>query len=50
MVDGEITKRWMMNVCLSFDHRVVDGVPAVQFLHRVKEYLEEPEMWLVEFV
>lgn len=50
VVGGEITKRWMMNLCLSFDHRVVDGVPAVQFLHRVKEYLEEPEMWLLEFV
>ncbi|RMF93269.1 MAG: dihydrolipoyllysine-residue succinyltransferase [Candidatus Schekmanbacteria bacterium] len=48
--EGEITKRWMMNLCLSFDHRVVDGVPAVKFLHRVKEYLEEPEMWIVEFV
>ena len=47
--DGEITKRWMMNLCLSFDHRVVDGVPAVQFLNRVKTYLEEPELWIFEF-
>ncbi|MBI5376979.1 MAG: dihydrolipoyllysine-residue succinyltransferase [Candidatus Schekmanbacteria bacterium] len=50
VVDGEITKRWMMNLCLSFDHRVVDGAPAVQFLHRVKEYLEEPERWLLDLL
>jgi len=50
VVNGEITKRWMTNLCLSFDHRVVDGVPAVQFLKKVKEFLEEPEMWLVEFI
>ncbi len=49
VVKGEITKRWMMNLCLSFDHRVVDGVPAVQFLNRVKTYLEEPELWVFEF-
>jgi len=49
VVNGEITKRWMMNLCLSFDHRVVDGVPAVQFLNRVKTYLEEPEIWIFEF-
>ena len=47
--EGQITKRWMMNLCLSFDHRVVDGVPAVQFLNRVKTYLEEPELWIFEF-
>ncbi|OGL39749.1 MAG: hypothetical protein A3C43_05040 [Candidatus Schekmanbacteria bacterium RIFCSPHIGHO2_02_FULL_38_11] len=49
VVKGEITKRWMTNLCLSFDHRVVDGVPAVQFLNRVKAYLEEPELWIFEF-
>ncbi|OGL46429.1 MAG: hypothetical protein A2W05_04575 [Candidatus Schekmanbacteria bacterium RBG_16_38_10] len=49
VVKGEITKRWMMNLCLSFDHRVVDGVPAVQFLNRVKTYLEEPEIWIFNF-
>ncbi|OGL46646.1 MAG: hypothetical protein A2149_05695 [Candidatus Schekmanbacteria bacterium RBG_16_38_11] len=49
VLEGQITKRWMMNLCLSFDHRVVDGVPAVQFLNRVKTYLEEPELWIFEF-
>ena len=33
----------MMNLCLSYDHRIIDGVPAVQFLQRVKYYLENPE-------
>ncbi|HEX5370520.1 MAG TPA: 2-oxo acid dehydrogenase subunit E2, partial [Dehalococcoidia bacterium] len=33
---------------LSYDHRVVDGQEAVQFLVRVKELLEDPETLLLE--
>ncbi len=40
--DGEIVIRKMMNLCLTFDHRIVDGAPAAQFLKRVKELLESP--------
>ncbi len=32
----------MMYVALSYDHRIVDGREAVQFLTRVKEFVEEP--------
>jgi len=41
--DGEIVVRKVMYLCLSYDHRVVDGAPAVQFLQAVKRRLEEPE-------
>ena len=41
-VDGEIQIRPMMYVALSYDHRLVDGLEAVQFLVRVKELIEDP--------
>jgi pyruvate dehydrogenase E2 component (dihydrolipoamide acetyltransferase) len=34
--------RPVMKLTLSYDHRVVDGAPAAQFLARIKEYLEAP--------
>ncbi len=40
---GEIEVRPQMALCLVFDHRVVDGVPASRFLRRVVELLENPE-------
>ena len=43
VVDGEIVARPMMYVALSYDHRIVDGREAVQFLVRVKELVEDPE-------
>ncbi|GAB4266106.1 MAG: 2-oxoglutarate dehydrogenase complex dihydrolipoyllysine-residue succinyltransferase [Deferrisomatales bacterium] len=48
VVDGRIEVRPMMYVALSYDHRVVDGREAVQFLVRVKEVIEDPERLLVE--
>ncbi|MEE9554304.1 MAG: dihydrolipoamide acetyltransferase family protein [candidate division Zixibacteria bacterium] len=45
--DGEIVIRPMLNFGLSFDHRVVDGSYAVQFLRRFIEYLEDPDSWLI---
>ena len=41
-VDGEVAVRPMMNLCLSIDHRVLDGVPAARFLKDLKELLENP--------
>jgi len=41
-VDGQVVIRPMMYVALSYDHRIVDGREAVQFLARIKEYVEEP--------
>ena len=38
--------RYSANLCLSFDHRVMDGVPAAQFLARLKQILETPYLLL----
>ena len=46
---GEITKRSMMFLSLTFDHRVIDGAPAAAFLHTVKGHLEDP-WWMVATV
>ncbi|MGI8643912.1 MAG: 2-oxoglutarate dehydrogenase complex dihydrolipoyllysine-residue succinyltransferase [Thermomicrobiales bacterium] len=46
--DGEVVIRPMMYVALSYDHRIVDGREAVQFLIRIKELLEDPETLLLE--
>jgi pyruvate dehydrogenase E2 component (dihydrolipoamide acetyltransferase) len=40
---GEITKRAMMTLSLTFDHRIVDGAPAAAFLKDVKGRLENPD-------
>jgi pyruvate/2-oxoglutarate dehydrogenase complex dihydrolipoamide acyltransferase (E2) component len=40
--DGAIVGRKVMYLCLSYDHRVVDGAPALQFLQAVKRRLEQP--------
>jgi 2-oxoglutarate dehydrogenase E2 component (dihydrolipoamide succinyltransferase) len=45
---GAVTVRPMMYVALSYDHRVVDGREAVQFLVRVKELIEQPDELLLE--
>src|SRR5438067_289268 len=40
VIDDAIAIRHMMNTCLSFDHRIVDGMMAGQFLGQVKQHLE----------
>jgi 2-oxoglutarate dehydrogenase E2 component (dihydrolipoamide succinyltransferase) len=45
---GEIVVRPMMNLALSYDHRIVDGKDAVTFLVRVKECLEDPQRFVLE--
>ncbi|KMZ40942.1 MULTISPECIES: dihydrolipoamide acetyltransferase family protein [Bacillales] len=42
--------RWMMNLSLSFDHRLIDGVTAVRFTNRIKELLEDPNLLFAEMV
>jgi len=44
----QVVIRPMMWLGLSYDHRLVDGTPAVQFLRRVCELLESPERLLLE--
>lgn len=48
--DGEIVIRSILNFGLSFDHRVVDGGYAVQFLRRMIEFLEDPDSWVLGVV
>ncbi|HEV2128705.1 MAG TPA: 2-oxoglutarate dehydrogenase complex dihydrolipoyllysine-residue succinyltransferase [Thermomicrobiales bacterium] len=47
-VDGEVVIRPMMYVALSYDHRIVDGQQAVQFLVKIKQMVEDPETLLLE--
>lgn len=47
-VKGQVVVRPMMYVALSYDHRIVDGLEAVQFLVKVKEYIEDPGRLLLE--
>jgi 2-oxoglutarate dehydrogenase E2 component (dihydrolipoamide succinyltransferase) len=48
VVNGQIVIRSMMYLALSYDHRIVDGREAVQFLVKVKEFIEDPETLLLE--
>jgi 2-oxoglutarate dehydrogenase E2 component (dihydrolipoamide succinyltransferase) len=45
--NGEVVIRPMMNIALSYDHRLVDGQGAVKFLVTVKEVLEDPARLLL---
>jgi len=42
VVDGQIVARPMMYLALSYDHRIIDGREAVQFLVTIKDCLEDP--------
>lgn len=42
VVDGKIEIRPMMNLALSYDHRIIDGRESVSFLVKVKALLEDP--------
>ena len=42
VVDGQIVIRPMMYIALTYDHRIIDGRDAVQFLVAVKQVLEDP--------
>ena len=48
VVDGEIVIRPWMYMALTYDHRIVDGRDAVQFLVKVKDLIEDPESLLLE--
>jgi len=42
VVDGQVLVRPMMYIALTYDHRIIDGSDAVQFLVTVKQVLEDP--------
>jgi 2-oxoglutarate dehydrogenase E2 component (dihydrolipoamide succinyltransferase) len=48
VVDDQVVVRPMMYLALSYDHRIIDGREAVQFLVRVKECVEDPARILLE--
>jgi 2-oxoglutarate dehydrogenase E2 component (dihydrolipoamide succinyltransferase) len=47
-LNGRPAIRPMMYLALSYDHRIVDGREAVQFLVKVKDYIEDPNNLLLE--
>ncbi|SDU03854.1 2-oxoglutarate dehydrogenase E2 component [Verrucomicrobium sp. GAS474] len=47
-INGAVVIRPMMYIALTYDHRVVDGKEAVTFLVRVKEYIENPGLGLLD--
>ncbi len=48
VVDGQVVVRPMMYLALSYDHRIIDGKEAVQFLVSVKESLEDPARLMLQ--
>jgi 2-oxoglutarate dehydrogenase E2 component (dihydrolipoamide succinyltransferase) len=48
VVDGEIVIRPMMYLALTYDHRIIDGREAVQFLVTMKDCLEDPTRLLLQ--
>jgi 2-oxoglutarate dehydrogenase E2 component (dihydrolipoamide succinyltransferase) len=48
VVDGDIVARPMMYLALTYDHRVIDGKEAVQFLVSIKDQLEDPARLLLQ--
>ena len=48
VINGEIVARPMMNVALTYDHRLVDGREAVTFLKMIKEAVEDPRRLLLD--
>ena len=48
VINGEIVIRPMMNVALSYDHRIIDGRESVGFLKTIKEFIEDPARMLLD--
>ncbi len=48
VVDGKIVPRPMMYLALTYDHRIIDGRDAVQFLVAIKQQLEDPSRLLLQ--
>ena len=47
VVNGQVVVRPMMYLALSYDHRIVDGREAVQFLIKIKDCIEDPTRLLI---
>jgi len=47
VVSGDtVVIRPIMTLCLTYDHRIIDGAPAAEFLGTVRKYLENPYLML----
>lgn len=46
--DGQIVIRKVLSLSLTFDHRVIDGAEAAQFLNKIIQYLEDPDQIFIE--
>ncbi|WP_254829560.1 dihydrolipoamide acetyltransferase family protein [Haloglomus salinum] len=46
--DGEVVAKHTIPISLSIDHRVIDGAEAAQFANTLMEYLQNPELLLLE--
>lgn len=47
VVNGKVEARPMMYLALTYDHRLLDGKEAVQFLVKIKEFIEDPRRMLL---
>ncbi|WP_374049782.1 2-oxo acid dehydrogenase subunit E2 [Neobacillus sp. PS3-34] len=48
--DDQIVIRSIMNLSMSFDHRVVDGATAVKFTNLFSDYIKNPKKLLLELI
>jgi 2-oxoisovalerate dehydrogenase E2 component (dihydrolipoyl transacylase) len=49
VIEGSfITRRKLMNLSASFDHRIVDGYDAARFIHQLKRFLEHPALLFLD--
>ncbi|MBI3753202.1 MAG: 2-oxo acid dehydrogenase subunit E2 [Deltaproteobacteria bacterium] len=46
--DGQVVIRKVLSLSLTFDHRVIDGAEAAQFLNKIIQYLEDPDQIFIE--
>jgi 2-oxoglutarate dehydrogenase E2 component (dihydrolipoamide succinyltransferase) len=46
--NGQVVIRPMMYLALSYDHRIIDGREAVQFLVTIKDQIEDPSRLLLQ--
>lgn len=47
---GEIVARTMLPLCITYDHRVVDGADGARFMNQLVRYLSDPVSWVSEMV
>jgi pyruvate dehydrogenase E2 component (dihydrolipoamide acetyltransferase) len=46
--DGQLATRMILPLCLSYDHRIINGADGARFIRRLASLLEDPEMLLLE--